>query len=154
APHLTQFPQVQEMQKMSEEQFNKFFEDPNNLFWPEPMTLTLGKSHVQGEVTADVFHGIGSETQMTAKNECKPLAETVETPASPVMTLAGPWAFYQAFRAQTCIHAPLAKEPEIAIKAGANVLVPLAIKGRIPKALQVEIEATVPAGWKVVYGQG
>jgi len=153
APHLTQFPQVQEMQKMSEEQFNKFFEDPNHLFWPEPMTLTLGKSRVKADVTADVFHGIGPPAEMPARVECKPLVETVG-PSSPVMTLAGPWGFYEAFRAKTCIHTPVAKEPEIGIKAGTNVLVPLAIKRMVPKALLVLIEAETPAGWHVVSGQG
>jgi LmbE family N-acetylglucosaminyl deacetylase len=154
APHLTQFPQVQEMQKMSEEQFNKFFEDPNNLFWPEPMTLTLGKSRVKADVTADVFQSIGPPAGMAAREECKPLVETFEPSAPVMMTLGGPWGFYEAFRTKTCIHTPVAKEPEIAIKAGANVLVPLAIKRMEPKALEVIIEAETPAGWQVVNGQG
>src|SRR5262252_8111516 len=49
-PHLTQFPQILDLQKMSEEQLAKFMEDPNNSYWSEPMTLTLGKSRVTGEV--------------------------------------------------------------------------------------------------------
>jgi LmbE family N-acetylglucosaminyl deacetylase len=154
APHLTQFPQVQEMQKMSEEQFNKFFEDPNNLFWPEPMTLTLGKSRVKGDVTADVFHGIGPQAETIAKPGCNPSVETVEPSSMVGMTLAGPWGFYEAFRAKTCIHVPVAKEPEIAIKAGMNVLVPLAIKRMGSKAVEVVIETKTPTGWKVVNGQG
>jgi LmbE family N-acetylglucosaminyl deacetylase len=154
APHLTQFPQVQEMQKMSEEQFNKFFEDPNNLFWPDPMTLTLGKSRVKSEVAADVFQGIGLQTGMLANEECKPFAEAVG-PASPSkMTLAGPWGFYEAFRAKACLHVPVTKEPEIGIKAGTSLLVPLAIKRMAPKALAIVIEAKTSSGWKVVNGQG
>src|SRR5215467_3680493 len=58
APHLTQFPQAQQFQKMTEEQFEKFLNDPNNLFWPEPMTLILGKSWVNGKAMGDVFEGI------------------------------------------------------------------------------------------------
>src|SRR5499427_8896495 len=46
-PHRTQFPQAQEFQKMTEDQLQKFLDDPANLFWPEPMTLTLGKSAVK-----------------------------------------------------------------------------------------------------------
>lgn len=154
APHLTQFPQVQEMQKMSDEQFNKFFEDPNNLFWPEPMTLTLGKSRVKTDVTADVFHSTGPQAEMATAEECKPWIETVG-PSSPVMmTLGGPWGFYQKFRAKRCIHMPVAKQPEIAIKSGTSVVVPLVIKRMGPGALEVIIEAETPAGWHILNGQG
>src|SRR5215813_3979977 len=54
-PHSTQFPQAQEFQKMTEDQLKKFLDDPNNLFWPEPMTLTLGKSAVKTALSDDVF---------------------------------------------------------------------------------------------------
>lgn len=154
APHLTQFPQVLEMQKLSEEQVNKFFEDPNNLFWPEPMTLTLGKSRVKAEVTADVFHSIGSQAETTGGDACKPLVRVVDATSPVKMTLTGPWGFYEAFRARTCIHTPVAKEPEIAIKAGTNVLVPIAIRRMAPRALEVVMETETPAGWRAVNGQG
>ena len=153
-PHLTQFPQVLEMQTMSEEQFNKFFADPNNLFWPEPMTLTLGKSRVKGERSADVFDGIVTRTEMIAEDECMRFVETADVSSPVTMTLAGPWGFYEAFRARTCIHMPVAKEPEIAVKAGTNVLVPLAIKRTGPKAIEVVIEAETPSAWKILNGQG
>ena len=153
-PHLTQFPQVQELQKMSEDQFNKFFEDPNNQFWTEPMTLTLGKSRIKGEVKSDVFFGLGQRTEVLPREACNPIAETADTSSSAKLTLAGPWGFYDAFRAKTCIRVPVAKEPEIAIKTGGNVLVPLVIQRTTPGALEVAIDVKTPSGWKVVNGQG
>ena len=153
-PHLTQFPQAQQFQKMTEEQFEKFLDDPNNTFWPEPMTLTLGKSRIKGEIAADVFWGIGPQAEVIARDECKPSGEVVEPSAPVKMALAGPWGFYEALRAKACIHVPVAKEPEIEIKAGTNLLVPLAIKRATAKALDIVIEAKTPSGWKVVSGQG
>lgn len=153
-PHLTQFPQAQQFQKMSEEQFKKFLDDPNNMFWPEPMTLTLGKSRIKGEVTADVFQGIRAQAEVIAQDECKPSFEVADPTAPVKMALAGPWGFYEALRAKACIHVPVRKEPEIEIKAGTNLLLPLAIKRATARALEIAIEAKTPSGWKVVSGQG
>src|SRR6266481_7514017 len=46
-PHLTQFPEdIQRLLKMSEDELNKMMSDPKAGWWPEPMTLILGKSGV------------------------------------------------------------------------------------------------------------
>ncbi len=155
-PHLTQFPQVQEMQKMSEEQFNKFFEDPNNLFWPDPMTLTLGKSRVKGEIAGDVFQGISAKSPLSTDIECK--GQEFSDPVDPILpagiTLAGPWGFYEQFNQKHCIRVPKQKSSEIAIKAGANIYVPVTVTNNVHKPIELKLEATVPAGWKVVQGVG
>ena len=47
-PHLTQFPEeIHQMTAMSDEQLNKFMDDPQHAWWTEPMTLIFGKSWVQ-----------------------------------------------------------------------------------------------------------
>jgi len=155
-PHLTQFPQVQEMQKMSEEQFNKFFEDPNNLFWPDPMTLTLGRSWVKGEIAGDVFQGISTKSPLRTEVACK--GQEFSDPVDPILpagiALAGPWGFYERFNQKHCIRVAKQKSSEIAIKAGANIYVPVTVTNNMHKPIELKIEATVPAGWKVVQGVG
>src|SRR5215467_8078279 len=147
-PHLTQFPQAQEFQKMTEEQLKKFLDDPNNLFWPEPMTLTLGKAAVKTAPTDDVFANLD-----------RPVTESVARSAvagrdGSWLALGGPWFYYEAFR-----HAhggsdawPSAHPPEIGVKAGSTLAIPLII-GHLGPA-SAEIAVTAPAGWKVANGQG
>jgi LmbE family N-acetylglucosaminyl deacetylase len=154
-PHLTQFPQVQEFQRMTEEQLTKFMDDPNNMFWPEPMTLMLGKSWVEGEVGGRVFQGITPKVQMSTTNECaEKFIDIVDPPLVAKMLLGGPWRFYESFHSKECIHAPSPKLPEIGIKAGSNLVVPLAIRHTYGKAVEVALEVKAPAGWRVVHGQG
>ncbi len=153
-PHLTQFPQILDLQKMSEEQLAKFMEDPNNSYWGEPMTLTLGKSWVTGEVKGDVFQGISSGYRLNSTIECQ--GEEFKNTPRPLaeLSLGGPWGFYEAFRPKACMHLPAAKEPEIAIKAGTNLMIPISIRHDATKPMEISIEVKIPAGWKVVSGEG
>ena len=153
-PHLTQFPQVQELQKMSEEQFKKFFEDPNNQFWTEPMTLTLGKSWVKSDLKADVFQGVASKGAPNSEFECERFIEHSDPPPQATVRLGGLWEFYGEFRKKHCYRAPEPKISEIAIKAGANLLVPLNIKHSFGNSLEVRLDVDLPAGWKIVRGAG
>jgi LmbE family N-acetylglucosaminyl deacetylase len=154
-PHLTQFPQVQELEKMTEEQLAKFMDDPNNMFWPEPMTLTLGKSWVKGEVGGDVFQGIKPTLQLSKSAECREQPVNVTDPAAVArMSLGGPWGFYGNLHFKECIQTPSPKLPEIGIKGGQSLLVPLAISHAYGKPVEVAIEVKAPAGWRIVHGQG
>jgi hypothetical protein len=150
APHLTQFPQVQEMQKMSEEQFNKFFEDPNNLFWPEPMTLTLGKASVQTTESADVLSDLSAQPSPDRKLS---ILSAERRPGGAWLALGGPWFYYNAFRTKHGLQQlKSAEKPEIGVKAGTNLIVPLVVGGLDSDSNEVKIEAIVPLGWKIVSG--
>jgi len=155
-PHLTQFPDVQQFQKMNEEQFNKFFEDPKNMFWPEPMTLTLGKSFVKGEIAGDVFQGIATKSPLHTESKCK--SQEFTDPIDPILsaslTLAGPWGFYEQFNQKHCVRAPKPKSSEVVIKSGANFYIPLTVTNNMHKPIELKIETTLPADWKVVQGVG
>jgi LmbE family N-acetylglucosaminyl deacetylase len=150
-PHRTQFPQAQEFQKMTEEQLKRFLDDPNNLFWPEPMTLTLGKAAVQTALTDDVFANLDAPmTESVARGEAPPARGRGRS----WLALGGPWYYYDAFR-----HAHgganawrPANPPEVGVKAGSTLAVPLLI-GHHGRA-SAEIAVTAPAGWRVANGQG
>jgi hypothetical protein len=148
-PHFTQFPQAQEFQKMTEDQLKKFLDDPNNLFWPEPMTLTLGKSAVKTSLTDDVFANLGLPiTEGAARRDVAPRR------GESWLALGGPWFYYDAFRRA---HGGSdawrsANPPEIAVKTGSTLAIPLVV-GHLGRAA-AEITVTAPAGWKVANGQG
>jgi len=148
-PHFTQFPQAQEFQKMTEDQLKKFLDDPNNLFWPEPMTLTLGKSAVKTSLTDDVFANLGLPiTEGAARRDVAPRR------GESWLALGGPWFYYDAFRRA---HGGSdawrsANPPEIAVKTGSTLAIPLVV-GHLGRAA-AEITVTAPAGWRVANGQG
>jgi LmbE family N-acetylglucosaminyl deacetylase len=154
-PHLTQFPEeIHQMTAMSDEQLNKFMDDPQHSWWTEPMTLIFGQSWVKGTPTGDVFQGILPTTEMSATIDC--VAEEFKAPPTRAVqvSLGGPWHFYEDFRAKSCMRSPKAKSPEIAIKAGSSLLIPLLIEYGEAKTVEVKIEVDAPAGWKVSQGQG
>lgn len=151
-PHLTQFPDAQQLQKMNEEQLNNFFADPKNMFWPEPMTLIFGKASVQTTSSGDVFSGLSAP----------PIADrrlgilSAERRAGGAwFALGGPWFYYNAFRAKHGLEQlKSAEQPEVGIKAGTNLIVPLLVGGMDSDSNEFRIEASVPSGWKIVSGTG
>src|SRR5882757_4016718 len=58
-PHLTQFPaEIHQLTAMSDEQLNKFMDDPQHMWWTEPMTLIFGKAAIRTDLKAGVFSGM------------------------------------------------------------------------------------------------
>jgi LmbE family N-acetylglucosaminyl deacetylase len=155
-PHLTQFPaEIHQLTSMNDEQLNKFMDDPQHQWWTEPMTLTLGKSWVKGETRAEVFQGIRPTLRRSASIECaEEFVNHVDPPPVARMTLSGPWGFYGSFRTKHCIRVPEPKMPEIAVKAGTSLLVPLSVEHTYGQVIEVSIEITAPPGWKITSGQG
>jgi LmbE family N-acetylglucosaminyl deacetylase len=150
APHLTQFPQAQELQKMTDEQLKKFMEDPNNMFWPEPMTLIFGKAAVQTKSADGVFASVNSAAFQ---------APTIVSPVAPAgrtwLELGGPWLYYDRFRPLHHLEQLKATSvPEIGIRAGAGLMVPLTVFHRDGEPIEIEITVTAPTGWKVMAGTG
>jgi uncharacterized membrane protein len=70
------------------------------------------------------------------------------------LSLGGPWHFYEDFRAKSCMRSPKAKSPEIGVKAGSSLLIPLVIEYAEARTVEVKIEIDAPAGWKITKGEG
>jgi LmbE family N-acetylglucosaminyl deacetylase len=152
-PHLTQFPEdVQRLSQMSEEELNKMMSDPKAGWWPEPMTLIFGKGVVAMKATDDVFASF---------NASRPDKNAFAEPHGPAQrqqprfALGGPWYYYSAFREKHGLdELRAAQTPEIGIKAGSTVLIPLVIAHSNGQAVEAKVELNVPAGWKVIHGEG
>jgi len=146
-PHVTQFPEdIQHFSKMSDEDLNKMMSDPNAGWWPEPMTLIFGKAAVPAKRTADVF---AEENQRPGEGAFSGgvLIRYAE--------LSGSWAYYQEFgRRHGLTGLPEAKMPEIAVKAGSTLSVPIVIAHAAKTDDVVNVTVTVPNGWKVMNGAG
>lgn len=149
--HLTQFPNdIHSLTAMNEEQLQKFMEDPQHLWWTEPMTLTFGKAAVKTAPTDDVFAKLkASMPERVGMRESAPAWKQGGT----WLALDGPWFFYSAFRSAHGLDSLRAADPpEIGVKAGSTLAIPLVIGHA--DATSAELAVTAPAGWKVTSGQG
>ena len=149
-PHLTQFPEdIQHFSKMSDDELNKMMSDPNAGWWPEPMTLIFGKATVPAERTTDVFAQARSQ-----ENKSGGIAGS-KGASIPSAELAGPWLYYQEFRRRHGLtDVPEAKAPEIAVKAGSTLSVPIVITHSAKMGDEVNVKVSAPSGWKVLNGAG
>ncbi|MGB9119063.1 MAG: hypothetical protein WCE73_00450, partial [Candidatus Angelobacter sp.] len=84
-----------------------------------------------------------------------PAREPYAQPAALAVELGGPWGFYEKFkRAHGITKLPHAKEPEIAIKRGATLLVPLELHNHTDAAKNITIAVKPPEGWTTESGAG
>lgn len=154
-PHLTQFPQeITQIEKLSDEQIEKMMSDPNTGWWTEPEALIFGKAAAQSTPTEDVFAGIKPGPLPTQMQAMK-YEDTIFSQGNR-LGIGGPWLYYARFRAKHGLSLlPVAREPEIAVKAGTVVVVPLQILHEDPaEPMNVTLSTAVPEGWKIVSGQG
>ncbi len=153
--HLTQYPgEIHSLMKMSDAELEKLFSDPHRAWWSNPETLIFGRSAYvmnREQVKDDVFADFGgSEFQCALKPEVIGRA-----PGNIATRLGGPWAFYTEFRAMHCTSSlPAPAIPEIAIKAGSVLNLPVTIYHDADKEQEVTVSVTLPAGWKLVGGAG
>lgn len=158
-PHLTQFPEeIARISKMSDAEVEKFVNDPDTGWWSEPSTLIFGKSAVGGMATDDVFAHIGDKPEKPSEKSLASCSNRVSAGASgqmPQLKLGGPWQFYEEFYPVHGLCAlPVAKGPEIGIKAGTDLVIPLIVVHGPSKAVIVNVVVKVPDGWKVKGGTG
>jgi LmbE family N-acetylglucosaminyl deacetylase len=156
--HETQFPEmIDRISKMSDEELQRMMNDPNDGWWSEPSTLIFGKSVVDGKATDDVFTHIEekpSRTYSEATVSCGDRRDGTEETVTR-LELGGPWAFYQRFYpAHGLCQLPVAKVPELGIKTGTTLLVPLVIHHDPTKSVTLSLQVKAPEGWKVVHGEG
>jgi hypothetical protein len=110
------------------------------------MTLTLGKSMFEGERTG-----------------CPKSIDIIGPPPVARINLGGAWEFYSTFYERHCVEVPRPNVPEIGIKAGDTLYIPIAVRcdplnvqcdrlGLTKLELGLGVEA--PAGWRVAKGAG
>jgi LmbE family N-acetylglucosaminyl deacetylase len=157
-PHLTQFPEdIQRMSKLSDADLEKLMSDPHTSWWNEPDTLIFGKSVNPGPtaVAGDVFAGIVTGEAIAGEPSRRQLTSILPAPDGPQLYLGGPWLFYKEFRqAHWLLGLPQPAMPEIAVKSGSLLYVPLVVlhKGKTPE--EVTLKVSAPEGWKVTSGEG
>ena len=157
-PHLTQFPgEIHMLSALSEDQLSKMMSDPEHMWWSEPMTLIFGKATVPAKPWDPIF----PDVEPLQKEPATPV-EQGSAAASPahsgqpiVLELGDPWHFYEKFRfAHKLTDLPVALVPEIAVKNGTVVSVPLVITRKPGAPREVTIHVNAPTGWNVISGAG
>lgn len=158
--HRTQFPEeLERISKLSDEQLEKIMTDPKTGWWSEPATLIFGKSVVGGKATDDVFAHIDevpTKTGMTGLASCAghKAGENIAK-GLPRMELGGPWLFYgQFYPAHGLCDLPVAKAPEIGLKTGSVLAMPIVILHDPAKPLPASLTVKAPEGWNVTGGEG
>jgi LmbE family N-acetylglucosaminyl deacetylase len=157
-PHLTQFPEeIHALSKMSDEQLEKMMSDPEHSWWSEPMTLIFGKASVPTQPWEAIFPDVEPlQKEPPTKVESGGGEGSTDDGAGAVsMTLGAPWNFYAHFRkAHKLANLPVARSPEIAVKSGSIVAMPLIITRKPGAEREVMVSVTVPNGWKLINGAG
>jgi LmbE family N-acetylglucosaminyl deacetylase len=119
---------------------------------PNPLRLVLGKSHVQGSATADIFEGI-VPGRVTPSGRSRPSS----TPGADVsVTLGDPWAFYERFwQRHEIAHLSRLAPPMIAIAPGGVLRVPLLLRNETGAPKEIRVQAgRLPDGWSERSGSG
>src|SRR3984893_13690312 len=156
-PHLTQFPgEIHRLSDLNEEQLEKLMSDPDHSWWSEPMTLIFGKATVPTQPTDPIFPDVeqrkGPSGSVTAGGGSGVVSDSTQPV---ILELGDPWHFYGAFRhAHKLTNLPVAPIPEIAVKEGSIVGIPLVITRKPGVAREITVKGTPPSGWKVIRGEG
>ena len=156
-PHLTQFPgEIHRLSDLNEEQLEKLMSDPDHSWWSEPMTLIFGKATVPTQPTDPIFPDVeqrkGPSGSVTAGGGSGVVSDSTQPV---ILELSDPWHFYGAFRhAHKLTNLPVAPIPEIAVKDGSIVGIPLVITRKPGVAREITVKVTAPSGWKVLSGEG
>jgi LmbE family N-acetylglucosaminyl deacetylase len=158
-PHLTQFPEeIQRVAKMSDADLEKLMSDPHSAWWAEPFMFILGKSVVSGKPTDDVFAHVDEapiESATMAHQSCEEDVSKNTSATLPHVELGGPWLYFREFRnAHGLCTIPVAQVPEIGIKSGSTVSVPVTVFHDPSKSLELTVSAKAPEGWKIKSGAG
>jgi LmbE family N-acetylglucosaminyl deacetylase len=153
--HRTQFPEdIARIAQMSDAALEKMMDDPNTAWWSEPSTLIFGKSVVGGKPTDDVFAHIDEAPSKDALYRSGMFTEEKPSQPLPRMELGGPWAFYaQFYPAHGLTHLSVARTPEIGIKTGTDLVIPILVLHDPAKPLTVNLTVKLPEAWKLAHGE-
>jgi LmbE family N-acetylglucosaminyl deacetylase len=111
-----------------------------------PVKFILGKSHVPGGVTDDVFAGVTAEA-IAYQRAPGYIPATI---ARPTLRIGDPWAFYQSFwKAHGIDHLAGLVPLEITVHTDETLSIPLIIDNPTANPIDVTVSASVPAGWQL-----
>jgi LmbE family N-acetylglucosaminyl deacetylase len=147
--HKTQFPEdIERISKMTDEQLEKMMNDPDTGWWGDPATLIFGKSVVGGSATDPVFSHV-DENPVNPVSQITSVCGPGGKPEVPRVELGGPWHFYAEFYpAHGLCQLKTAKVPEIGVKSGSTLIVPLVVRHGADKPAQLSLTLKLPDGWK------
>jgi len=112
-------------------------------YLPEPVRLWLGKSHLKGTITGDVFEGVsGVPIPFTAPEGAK-----VEPPEGVEVEFGGPFGFYRNFWRAHQLKSLETLRPEIAVQPRDLLTIPVVIKNSSSLAVTVQVSSELPAAW-------
>ena len=156
-PHLTQFPsEIQSLSTMSDEQLEKLMNDPERAWWSEPMTLIFGKATVSTKPWEAIFPDLEPRQKEPAAAVHVAISSPTAKADQPLsMALGDPWSFYERFRlAHNLADLPRAPSPEIAVKAGTGLGIPLIVTRKPGSSREITLKVNTPNGWKIMNGAG
>ena len=147
--HRTQFPDfIDRLEKMSDAELEKMMSDPDTGWWGDPSTLIFAKSVVGGLPADPVFSHVDEKPVRPASqvvDSCDPAGQRTNVSVE----LGGPWEFYSHFYpAHGLCQLKVAKVPEIVVKSGVTLIVPLVIEHDASKTAQLSLSLKLPEGWK------
>lgn len=142
---------------LSEEQLNKRMSDLEHMWWSEPMTLIFGKATVPTKPWEAIF----PDVEPPQKEPAASVEQHTDGTSAPdseqplILELGDPWHFYEKFRyAHKMKSLPVVRTPEIAVKNGTVVGVPLIITRKPGATRDITINVSAPNGWNVISGTG
>jgi LmbE family N-acetylglucosaminyl deacetylase len=139
---------VDQLSKMDDAAIEKMMQADG---WTDTQRFVLGKSLVGGGVTGNVFENITPD----AIPFSRAAISAEPAPADVSVTLGGPWSYYAEFRRMHGLaHLPHPEPPEIALQAGATLVIPLWLRNGTTAAREVTLSVDAPNGWTVQNGAG
>src|SRR5271167_2584057 len=148
--HMTQYPDdINRLSHMSDAELEKLFNNPDTSWWSEPETFLLAKSAVPTKPADDIFAHLDEPLIAPGQLHRPCSAAAVPSDSLPHMELAGPWLFLAQFRnAHGLCSIPVAHQPEIGIKMGTALSIPIAVTHAQTEKLDVHFTLKLPEGWK------
>jgi LmbE family N-acetylglucosaminyl deacetylase len=110
----------------------------------DPVRLWLGKSHVKGSATGDVFEGITSGPIAFAP----PKKEAASVPLETQVELGGQWSFYHEFWRAHELDSLRFLRPEIAVQPNDTLTIPLQVRNNSSQPEKLRVSIVLPDGWK------
>ncbi len=113
--------------------------------------FVLGKSHLTGSATGDIFEGV----RPAAISFAAPRGYHAPVRSGLSVSLGGPWGYYRDFwAAHDLENLVRVVSPAIGITVGATLHVPLVFWNETNEIHEIEVSARVPSGWVVQTGEG